>query len=116
MKKEIPWSSIVGFLLLLALGIGIPFWLEYKSLTNPPQPSARAQKPSARPTIDARKGYYCGNCGGNISLPEWSESQERGGELASPLSLNSLGRSNWGTLRMSTHTATRSGAELRENP
>jgi hypothetical protein len=66
MKRRIPWSSIVGFLLLLALGIGIPFWLEYRSLTNPLAPTVRAAK-----------------TGGDT---------ERRVDLASPLSLKTLDR------------------------
>ena len=113
MKRKIPWSSIIGFLLLLALGIGIPFWLEYRSLTNPAP--TRASKHDKRQWIEAKKGYYCGNCGENITLPERGRALEKTDELSSPLILDSLTRPPAQTLNLSTRTPV-SGLELHENP
>ena len=115
MKREIPWSSIIGFLLLLALGIGIPFWLEYKSLTNPAPPPIRAPKAEGRQAIDVRKGYYCANCGGNTSLPEWRDGPAQGDGLSSPLFLHTLESRAWERPSPSTRTPVE-GTELRANP
>jgi hypothetical protein len=115
MKRDIPWSSVVGFLLLLALGIGIPFWMEYRSLVNPPSAPVGAKVAKGQPSIQARKGYYCGNCGGNTTLPEWSGAEEKGSERSSPLSLESLRRPAWETPKFSTSIPS-DAAELREDP
>jgi hypothetical protein len=115
MKKEIPWSSIIGFLLLLALGIGIPFWLEYQSLTNP-APASVSRKSRGSEAIDAKRGFYCPNCGRNIELPEMGAAKERGSELLSPLSLNELDRPRWETRKSSTQAAPLSRTALHENP
>ena len=115
MKREIPWSSIVGFLLLLALGIGVPFWLEFRSLANPPSAAVRTPREDLRPSIDIRKGYYCGNCGGLLVLPEWRGATERERELLSPLSLNALDRPTWEVPHPSTRAAA-NAPELREEP
>jgi hypothetical protein len=115
MKREIPWGSIVGFLLLVALGIGVPFWLEFRSLTNPPSTLVRTPRLDLRPMIGVRKGYYCGNCADLLVLPEWRGATEREAELLTPLSLNALDRPTWETPRASTRPAD-AAPELRENP
>jgi hypothetical protein len=113
-RKEIPWGSIVGFFLLVALGIGIPFWLEYQSLTNPP-----AVRPirttNRRPAIDTRKGFYCPNCGTNVEFPQRSEAPDGANASDVPLSLKALERPGW-ELQRSTRSATTPGMELREDP
>jgi hypothetical protein len=118
MKKAIPWSSIAGFLLLVALGIGIPFWLEFRSLANPPSsPSAPVREPRGdfRPSIDVRRGYYCGNCGGLLVLPEGGGASEHVREPLSPMSLNAPDRPTWDVPRSSTRTAA-AAPDLREEP
>ena len=115
MKKEIPWSSIVGFLLLLALGIGIPFWMEYKSLTNPVPQTVPLSRSETQSVIDARRGYYCANCGKNTRLPEWAGGPESAGERASPLTLKTLDPPAWDALKISTRTRSLDAA-LRKDP
>jgi hypothetical protein len=115
MKNETPWSSIVGFLLLVALGIGIPFWLEYKSLANPPNTAVHAARTDDRPAIDVRKGTYCGNCAESISLPEWNGGLEGRGGHASPLSLKTLGRAKWETPQSSTRAGPLPGIEAADD-
>jgi hypothetical protein len=115
MKRDIPWVSVVGFLLLLALGIGIPFWMEYRSLVDPPSRPVDSEKTKRQPAIEARKGYYCGNCGGNTTLPDWSGAEESGSERSSPLSLESLRRPAWDNPKFSTSIPS-DATELREDP
>ena len=90
-----PWTAIIGFALLMLLGLGIPFWMEYKSLTNPPYVSRKAAE--GRTAIDPVKSYYCPNCGERLTLPAWSDLPPRPGNRVSAHSLNSSTTSFWET-------------------
>jgi hypothetical protein len=62
-------ASFFVFLLLM-LGVLLPFWMEYKSLSSP-APSRAAPGTRSR-SYDSRKLYFCPACGAEVSLPLWS--------------------------------------------
>ncbi|MFI5362736.1 MAG: hypothetical protein ACHQ49_12255 [Elusimicrobiota bacterium] len=86
--------------MLMLLGLGIPFWMEYKSLTNPPY--IRRQDAERRVEIDPGRAFYCPACGGPVALPTWSEAAAKPVDRGLGISLRSL----------TTTTVEASGARL----
>lgn len=62
-------ASVFVFLLLM-LGVLLPFWMEYKSLSAP-VPLRKVPGTPAR-SYDSRKLYFCPACGAEVSIPLWS--------------------------------------------
>lgn len=85
--KNSSWAALVGFAILLLLGLGIPFLMEYKSVTNPPY--VRRPDAGKRTVLDQGKKYYCPACGSELALPSWDASPKPA-DQASTLSLRSL--------------------------
>ena len=69
------WAAVAGFAILMLLGLGIPFWMEYKSLTNPSY--LRPRNSAGRAEIDPGTAYYCPDCGAQLTLPAWSDASPR---------------------------------------
>jgi hypothetical protein len=44
-KRKVPWTTVVILVILMILGIGLPFWLEYQSLSreHPAPPPVRLE-------------------------------------------------------------------------
>lgn len=38
MSRRISWTTVVVIAILLVLGIGLPFWLEYRGMDRPARP------------------------------------------------------------------------------
>jgi hypothetical protein len=94
MKSEetTPWIQILGFLFLLVLGMILPFWIEYRSRTNPlPDPSPNAIR---APTLEDREAHYCPACGSKLTLPTWQTKTQRTQISTPPLSLKTLNESS----------------------
>ncbi len=89
-KEKIPWREILGFLIILLLGMGIPFLMEFKSWKNPL--SHRPPSVIRVPTLEDRNAHYCPACGGKVSLPEWQTSSQEEGAQTLPLTLKSLNK------------------------
>jgi hypothetical protein len=91
--EKIPWIQILGFLLLLFLGMILPFWMEYKSRTDPlPK---RASEKSHKQTLEDRNAQYCPACGAKISIPYWRTESTRPDNPTTPLTLKTLGAPSW---------------------
>jgi hypothetical protein len=94
MKNEetTPWIQILGFLFLLILGMILPFWIEYRSRTNPvPDPASSAMR---APTLEDREAHYCPACGSKLTLPAWQTKTQRAQIPTPSLSLKSLDESS----------------------
>ena len=87
-KEKFPWRELLGFLLILILGMGIPFLMEYKSWKNPL--SHRRPSVIQVPTLEDPSAHYCPACGSKVPLPEWQISPQQEDVKTLPLSLKTL--------------------------
>jgi hypothetical protein len=81
-------------LLILFLGVCVPFWMEYKSRINP-LPTRDSDR-FRGPELQDRHAYYCPACGGKIHLPAWQTEPQQEVPMA-PLSLQTLTEPTWQT-------------------
>ena len=84
---NIPWSTILGFLLILTLGMILPFVMEYRSRESP-----NAERPPRQvhaPILDDRNAGYCPACGSKLYLRSW-RTEPQGQAKPSPLTLKTL--------------------------
>ena len=86
MKEKIPWSAVFILALLVILGIGLPFWLEFRSLSSlePDRPRSRT------PVLDEQRTFFCPICGKEITFPHLHERPAKKIGPAPPLVLKSL--------------------------
>jgi hypothetical protein len=98
LESRLLWAGL-AVLLLLLLGMFLPFWMEYKSLSAPVR--THPVRGSRVPTLDSRKKYYCPACGATLSLPQWDDMAVPGGRHAD-VKLKSLAPSAWELPLLST--------------
>jgi hypothetical protein len=95
-SAKTPWPAVLGFASLFLLGLGVPFWMAYKSLANPPLPRRSSAR---RVAFDLGKKYYCPACGAELTLPAWSDPAPRPGGPLPALTLKSLTTSSFEVAR-----------------
>ena len=83
----------VFVLLLIMLGVVLPFWMEYKSLSTPTV--SRGVSGAHVKAYNSRKRYFCPACGATISVPYWSNEASRPREPLPFLMLEKLTTSAW---------------------
>lgn len=86
--------------LLLMLGILLPLWMEYKSLSAPVR--TRTVHGGHAPAFDSRKQCYCPACGAVISVPQWDDSIPQLHAPRSAVKLGTLAPSAWSLPFLST--------------
>ena len=86
MKEKIPWTTVIILALLVILGIGLPFWLEFRSLSSmePDRPRVRT------PVLDDRRTFFCPICGKETTFPHLHERPVKRNGPVLPLVLRSL--------------------------
>ena len=91
MKEKIPWSAVLILALLVILGIGLPFWLEFRSLSHlePDRPRRHT------PVLEEKYTFFCPICGGEVTFHHWHVKREKKEGSVQPLYLERLTGSGW---------------------
>ena len=86
MKERIPWFAVFILALLAILGIGLPFWLEFRSLSHLEPDRPRRYTPA----LEERHTFFCPICEKEITFPHFHERPVMQNGPVPPLVLRSL--------------------------